>query len=100
MSVEQLVEQLHEEAVQLHEEEHVCTRVAPPITSRFLFVNVAAMRAKQLHRRAKPRLDANHADLLALAKAEKIAMGRRAMWTCRVHSGELPRAVTSGVSGE
>ena len=37
MSVVQLVEQLHEEAVQLHEEEHV-------------------------------------ADLLALAKAEKIAM--------------------------
>ena len=26
------------------------------------------------NRRAKPRLDANHADLLALAKAEKIAM--------------------------
>jgi hypothetical protein len=46
MSVGQLVEQLHEEAVQLHEEEHVCTRVAPPITSRFLFVNVAAMRAE------------------------------------------------------
>ena len=74
MSVEQLVEQLHEEAVQLHEEEHVCTRVAPPITSRFLFVKVAAMRAKQLHRGAKPRLDANHAALLAVGKAEKTAM--------------------------
>jgi DNA-directed RNA polymerase subunit K/omega len=32
------------------------------------------MRAKQLHRGAKPRLDANHADLLAVGKAEKIAM--------------------------
>jgi DNA-directed RNA polymerase subunit K/omega len=46
---------------------------APPITNRFLFVNVAAMRAKQLHRGAKPRLDANHAAMLELGKAEPIA---------------------------
>ena len=74
MSVEQLVEQLHEEIEQLHEQEPVFTRVAPPITSRFLFVNVAAMRAKQLHRGAKPRLDANQAALIAVGKAEEIAM--------------------------
>jgi DNA-directed RNA polymerase subunit K/omega len=30
---------------------------APPIESRFLFVDVAAMRAKQLRRGAVPRLD-------------------------------------------
>jgi DNA-directed RNA polymerase subunit K/omega len=30
---------------------------APPIESRFLFVDVAAMRAKQLRRGAAPRLD-------------------------------------------
>ncbi len=30
---------------------------APPIYSRFLFVDVAAMRAKQLRRGALPRLD-------------------------------------------
>ena len=30
---------------------------APPIFSRFLFVDVAAMRAKQLRRGALPRLD-------------------------------------------
>jgi DNA-directed RNA polymerase omega subunit len=30
---------------------------APPIDSRFLFVDVAAMRAKQLRRGALPRLD-------------------------------------------
>jgi DNA-directed RNA polymerase subunit K/omega len=30
---------------------------APPITSRFLFVDVAAQRAKQLRRGALPRLD-------------------------------------------
>jgi DNA-directed RNA polymerase omega subunit len=29
---------------------------APPITSRFLFVDVAAQRAKQLRRGARPRL--------------------------------------------
>jgi DNA-directed RNA polymerase subunit K/omega len=32
---------------------------APPIDSRFLFVDVAAMRAKQLRRGALPRLDDN-----------------------------------------
>jgi DNA-directed RNA polymerase subunit K/omega len=37
-------------------------------------VNVAAMRAKQLHRGAKPRLDANHPAILELGKAERIAM--------------------------
>lgn len=30
---------------------------APPIESRFLFVDVAAMRAKQLRRGARPRLE-------------------------------------------
>ena len=30
---------------------------APPITSRFLFVDVAAQRAKQLRRGALPRID-------------------------------------------
>ena len=30
---------------------------APPIESRFLFVDIAAMRAKQLKRGATPRLD-------------------------------------------
>jgi DNA-directed RNA polymerase subunit K/omega len=47
---------------------------ARPITNRFLFVNVAAIRAKQLHRGAKPRLDANHAAILEQGKAERIAM--------------------------
>ncbi|MBI4262858.1 MAG: DNA-directed RNA polymerase subunit omega [Acidobacteria bacterium] len=34
---------------------------APPIESRFLFVDVAAMRAKQLRRGALPRLDQEEA---------------------------------------
>jgi DNA-directed RNA polymerase omega subunit len=33
------------------------TPPAPPITSRFLFVDVAAQRAKQLRRGARPRLE-------------------------------------------
>jgi DNA-directed RNA polymerase subunit K/omega len=30
---------------------------APPVSNRFLFVDIAAMRAKQLRRGARPRLD-------------------------------------------
>lgn len=44
---------------------------APPITSRFLFVDVAAMRAKQLRRGARPRLDPAEP---VPKKAERIAM--------------------------
>ncbi len=44
---------------------------APPITSRFLFVDVAAMRAKQLRRGARPRLGPNES---LPHKAERIAM--------------------------
>ena len=45
---------------------------APPISSRFLFVDVAALRAKQLRRGARPRLG----DEVALLphKAERVAM--------------------------
>jgi DNA-directed RNA polymerase omega subunit len=50
---------------------------APPIESRFLFVDIAAMRAKQLRRGALPRIDADapadvHHSLPH--KAERIAM--------------------------
>ena len=49
---------------------------APPIESRFLFVDVAALRAKQLRRGAKPRLsddpEANHGP--RPIKAERTAM--------------------------
>lgn len=51
---------------------------APPIESRFLFVDVAAMRAKQLRRGAIPRLKDEHlaADRLRAVphKAERVAM--------------------------
>ena len=50
---------------------------APPIESRFLFVDVAAMRAKQLRRGAVPRLsdDDEGAEHRAVPhKAERVAM--------------------------
>ena len=51
---------------------------APAIESRFLFVDVAAMRAKQLRRGATPRLDedeqAAEAHRVKPHKAERVAM--------------------------
>jgi DNA-directed RNA polymerase subunit K/omega len=51
---------------------------APPIESRFLFVDVAAMRAKQLRRGALPRLssdeDSVEAPRVMPFKAERVAM--------------------------
>ena len=44
----------------------------PPIESRFLFVDVAALRAKQLRRGARPRLGEELAQLPH--KAERVAM--------------------------
>jgi len=50
---------------------------AAPIESRFLFVDVAAMRAKQLRRGAVPRLTDDNADAdhrVQPFKAERVAM--------------------------
>ena len=53
---------------------------APPIESRFLFVDVAAMRAKQLRRGALPRLDepdeepVDRAHRVNPFKSERVAM--------------------------
>ena len=51
---------------------------APPIESRFLYVDVAAMRAKQLRRGALPRLaaddEANETHRAMPFKAERVAM--------------------------
>ena len=46
---------------------------AAPITSRFLFVDVAALRAKQLRRGARPRLRECEA-VQPIHKAERLAM--------------------------
>jgi len=45
---------------------------APPINSRFLFVDVAALRAKQLRRGARPRLSQELPQ--GPHKAERVAM--------------------------
>ena len=57
------------------EESEVPREPAPPIESRFLFVDVAALRAKQLRRGAKARLsdDSEHHTPRPL-KAERVAM--------------------------
>jgi DNA-directed RNA polymerase subunit K/omega len=47
---------------------------APPIISRFLFVNVAGRRARQLLRGAAPRLDNEVVTRLESSKAERLAM--------------------------
>ena len=50
---------------------------ATPIESRFLYVDVAALRAKQLRRGARPRLDQaeeHPLPLLKAIKAERVAM--------------------------
>jgi len=49
---------------------------AAPIESRFLYVDVAALRAKQLRRGARPRLDQAEEPLppMKAVKAERVAM--------------------------
>ncbi|NUR55708.1 MAG: DNA-directed RNA polymerase subunit omega [Acidobacteria bacterium] len=51
--------------------EDATSEPAPPITSRFLFVDVAAQRAKQLRRGALPRIDRQPA---GPHKLERVAM--------------------------
>ncbi|HEX4347447.1 MAG TPA: hypothetical protein VHZ73_07730 [Vicinamibacterales bacterium] len=46
---------------------------APPITSRFLFVDVAGLRAKQLRRGARVRFEAEHG-IPEPHKPERVAM--------------------------
>lgn len=69
----------NEELTEVQEPEApVETPTAPPIESRFLYVDVAAMRAKQLRRGARPRLPEEAAALdqhrPTPHKAERIAM--------------------------
>jgi DNA-directed RNA polymerase subunit K/omega len=49
---------------------------AAPIESRFLYVDVAALRAKQLRRGARPRLEHTEPSVpvLKVVKAERVAM--------------------------
>lgn len=58
------------------EEPQIPREPAPPIESRFLFVDVAALRAKQLRRGAKPRIadETDHNHTGKPPKAERLAM--------------------------
>jgi DNA-directed RNA polymerase subunit K/omega len=47
---------------------------APPVTNRFLFVDIAALRAKQLRRGARPRIEALSDNHPLPLKAERVAM--------------------------
>ena len=62
----------------------------PPIESRFLFVDVAALRAKQLRKGARPRLDD---DVPQHHKAERVAMEevRRGLVYYDVPANKPPR---------
>lgn len=72
---------------------------APPIESRFLFVDVAAMRAKQLRKGALPRLDddptSSEAHRPDPHKAERVAMEevRRGLVLYEVPETKLPADV-------
>ena len=66
--------------------------VAPLLTSRFLFVDVAAQRAKQLRRGALPRLERAVQTVAAPHKLERVAMEE-------VRSGLIAPALPAGLAG-
>lgn len=73
---------------------------APPIDSRFLFVDVAALRAKQLRRGARPRV--GEADVARVShKAERVAMEevRRGLVYYNVTDGRTGRTDAGGATG-
>jgi DNA-directed RNA polymerase omega subunit len=63
---------------------------APPITSRFLFVDVAAQRAKQLRRGALPRIERQP---VGPHKLERVAMEE-------VRKGAIQYTLPTGYSGD
>ena len=65
------MDDLHEDELPVEREETVLpAEPAPPIESRFLFVDVAALRAKQLRRGARLRFSGDEQP----HKAERLAM--------------------------
>ena len=63
-----------DEVQSIEEQEPEPFTPAPPITGRFLFVDVAARRAKQLRRGALPRLDPETEGGPQPIKPERVAM--------------------------
>lgn len=66
-----------EETVTAADDAPIVYPQAPPIESRFLYVDVAALRAKQLRRGARVRIDRSAEDALPatkMVKPERVAM--------------------------
>ena len=72
----QQVDTTAQPAAEPGEEGPIVHEKAAPIESRFLYVDVAALRAKQLRRGARPRLDQAEptVPVTKLVKAERVAM--------------------------
>ncbi len=66
------MDELNEAVPEIQEEPAPPPEPAPPIESRFLFVDVAALRAKQLRRGARLRFSGE--EVPAHHKAERLAM--------------------------
>jgi DNA-directed RNA polymerase subunit K/omega len=79
---------------------HIPVEPAPPITSRFLFVDVAALRAKQLRRGARVRFQEHNGPVIH--KAERVAMEevRRGLVTYDVPATGAAKNVAAGGEGE
>ena len=73
----------------------------PPITSRFLFVDVAALRAKQLRRGARVRFGEGEG-APAIHKAERVAMEevRRGLVSYDVSAANAARGGMAGAEVE
>jgi DNA-directed RNA polymerase subunit K/omega len=80
---------------------HIPSEPAPPITSRFLFVDVAALRAKQLRRGARVRFRDGEGTP-AVHKAERVAMEevRRGLVQYDVPAAQAAKQGMSGADGE
>jgi DNA-directed RNA polymerase subunit K/omega len=66
-----------EEAAPVADDAPIVHPKAPPIESRFLFVDVSALRAKQLRRGARVRIEHSLEDpvaVLKMVKPERVAM--------------------------
>jgi DNA-directed RNA polymerase subunit K/omega len=74
---------------------------APPITSRFLFVDVAALRAKQLRRGARVRFRGGEGTPV-IHKAERVAMEevRRGLVYYDVPAANAAAGGMAGAEGE
>ena len=79
----------------------ILSEPAPPITSRFLFVDVAALRAKQLRRGARVRFREGEGAPV-IHKAERVAMEevRRGLVSYDVPAANAAKDGMAGAEGE